>query len=212
MRRGRPTILSDDALLDAAQAVLLEKGLDATTADVARKANISESVIFHRFKTKEAMFIAILERRTALDPEMKELSARAGNGDIADHLHVFGTALIDKVRALLPFFMLLFSSPLKMNLLREWVQQAHPKYFRLLNRYFEQEARLGRLKSVSTQTLAGTYLGGIREYVFTELLSNGDTPLPVAAPQYLREMIEILLRGVAEENPIGSSPKHTEGQ
>ncbi len=54
--RGRPITLTDDDLLDAARAVFLARGVDATTTEIARRARISESVIFHRYKTKEALF------------------------------------------------------------------------------------------------------------------------------------------------------------
>ena len=42
--RGRPLSISDDTILDAAKAVFVEEGVGATTAKIAERAGISESV------------------------------------------------------------------------------------------------------------------------------------------------------------------------
>ena len=60
--RGRPPSITDEAILDAARAVFVEEGVGATTAKIAERAGISESVLFHRYKTKEALFISHLSR------------------------------------------------------------------------------------------------------------------------------------------------------
>ena len=76
--RGRPITLTDDELLEAARAVFLARGLDATTAEIAKRARISESVIFHRYKTKEALFSAVVERQLVMPP--RNVLASTGGG------------------------------------------------------------------------------------------------------------------------------------
>jgi AcrR family transcriptional regulator len=54
----RRSTISDALILDSARAVFLEKGIRATTAEVARHAGIAEGSIFNRFHTKEELFRA----------------------------------------------------------------------------------------------------------------------------------------------------------
>src|SRR3954467_9416148 len=111
--RGRPLSLSDDALLDVARDVFLERGLEATTSDIAKRARISESVIFYRYKTKEALFSAVFERQLVLPAGFAKLLWRAGVGEIADNLFDAGMALVELSQRVLPFMMMAFVSPTK---------------------------------------------------------------------------------------------------
>src|SRR5437773_5345651 len=74
--RGRPTTVSDDQLLDAARDVFLARGLDATAAEIAARAGISESLVFYRYKTKEALFLAVVDRQIVLPEVLQTLDAR----------------------------------------------------------------------------------------------------------------------------------------
>src|SRR5262249_11381087 len=124
--RGRPPSLSEDALLDAARDVFLERGLDATTSEIAKRARISESVIFYRYKTKEALFSAVFERQLMMPPAFARLEWRAGVGEIADNLFDAGMALVELSQRILPFMMMAFVSPTKLNFLAKHAQKPHP--------------------------------------------------------------------------------------
>jgi AcrR family transcriptional regulator len=59
--RGRPS--SREAMLDAAQAVVLEGGAGKLTLDaVARRAGVSKGGVMYNFPTKEALLKAMVER------------------------------------------------------------------------------------------------------------------------------------------------------
>src|SRR5690349_8888772 len=104
--RGRPLTLTDDALLDAAAAAVLARGIDAKTSEIARRAGISESVIFHRYKTKEALFSAVFERQIVMPPAVASLVTRVGKGQIADHLFEAGMGMAEMMERVLPFLMM----------------------------------------------------------------------------------------------------------
>lgn len=53
---SRPATIRDEDLLDAAREVFLERGILATTADVAARAGVSEGTLFKRFGSKTALF------------------------------------------------------------------------------------------------------------------------------------------------------------
>jgi AcrR family transcriptional regulator len=201
--RGRPITLSDDALLDIARDVLLERGLDATTSYIAKRARISESVIFYRYKTKEALFLAVVERQLVMPPAFAKLAWLGGKGEIADHLFDAGMGLVELSQRVLPFMMMAFGSPTKLNLLAKHVREPHPmkrQMIRLLSRYFESEMKEGRLRTMSPEVLARTFLGGITQFVMSAYFEP--PPSELDAPTFLRGLIDVVLHG-AEREPRG---------
>ncbi len=53
------------ALLDAAEELIVEKGMDGTSiADVAKRAGSSVGSVYHHFKDKKALFYALFHRMT----------------------------------------------------------------------------------------------------------------------------------------------------
>jgi AcrR family transcriptional regulator len=196
--RGRPVTLSEHRLLDAARDIFLERGLDATTAQIARRAHISESVIFHRYKTKEALFIAVCERQLVLPPQLEQLGSLVGHGVIADHLYDVASAFLDMTVAVLPFFMMAFASSGKV--VAEYVRRPHPirvRAVRAVAGYFEAEARLGRIGPADPEILARMFLGGISQYVMAEYFETAGQRLPLPRATYLRGMIDVLLHGAS---------------
>jgi AcrR family transcriptional regulator len=198
--RGRPPLLSEDALLDAARDVFLERGLDATTSEIAKRARISESVIFYRYKTKEALFTAVFERQLVMPPAFARLEWRAGVGEIADNLFDAGMALVELSQRVLPFMMMAFVSPTKLNVLAKHAQKPHPvrqEMLDVLSRYFDAEMQARRLRPAQSEVLARTFLGGITQYVMCE--QHMESPASeLEPPTFLRHMIDLLLHGAIE--------------
>lgn len=70
------------ALMDAAEALIVEKGTDGTSiADIAERAGCSVGTVYHHFKDKKALYFALFHRMTqaysdlnrqAADPERWE--------------------------------------------------------------------------------------------------------------------------------------------
>ncbi|HTX36370.1 MAG TPA: helix-turn-helix domain-containing protein [Bryobacteraceae bacterium] len=57
---GRKKTVSDANLLEVARAVFIEQGLGASTKEIARRAGVSEGVIYQRFATKDELFFAAM--------------------------------------------------------------------------------------------------------------------------------------------------------
>ena len=198
--RGRPITLTDDALLDIARDVFLERGLEATTSQIAKRARISESVIFYRYKTKEALFTAVFERQLTIPPAFSKLSWCAGAGEIAEQLFDAGMGLVEVFQRVLPFMMMAWVSPTKLNVLAKHARDAHPlkrEMIGTLQRYFEAEMKAGRLRTGRAEVLARMFLGGITQFVMSEHVSP--PPSELDAPTFLRGVIDVLLRGCGVE-------------
>ena len=66
----RKKTISDDELLAVARSVFVEHGFGASTKEIARRAGVSEGVLFQRFPTKAELFFA------SMVPPALDLSAR----------------------------------------------------------------------------------------------------------------------------------------
>ncbi|MBU6161784.1 MAG: TetR family transcriptional regulator, partial [Myxococcales bacterium] len=60
---ARKAVIRDDEILLAAREVFLESGPTATTAEVARRAGVSEGTLFKRYVTKKELIIAAMKMR-----------------------------------------------------------------------------------------------------------------------------------------------------
>lgn len=96
-----PAKIKDEAILEAARAVFLEKGLSATTAEVARRAGIAEGAIFNRFPTMAALFQAAMRPDMEEPPWAQLLVERAGKGDVVENLVEIGGQVLEFPRKML---------------------------------------------------------------------------------------------------------------
>lgn len=57
---GRRKLLEDSELLAVARDAFVEQGFGASTRNIARRAGVSETVLFQRFRTKSELFFAAM--------------------------------------------------------------------------------------------------------------------------------------------------------
>jgi TetR/AcrR family transcriptional regulator, mexJK operon transcriptional repressor len=81
-------------LLDIATEVFMEHGFEgASTNEIAKRANCSKTTLYCRFPTKQALFIAVLERR--MEVMFKELeSALPDDAPLEQTLMEFGSRVL----------------------------------------------------------------------------------------------------------------------
>jgi AcrR family transcriptional regulator len=97
---GRRKTISDEQLLAAARAAFEECGPAASTREIARRANISEGVIFQRFGTKtELFFAAMVPPAFDLGPEPSKKGTPA---EARRRLESLVTRLIEYFRRTVP--------------------------------------------------------------------------------------------------------------
>jgi AcrR family transcriptional regulator len=80
---GRKKLVSDEQILESARAAFVERGAGASTREIARRAGVSEAVLFQRYATKADLFVASMvpppfDFQTALpDPATSPLPGEA---------------------------------------------------------------------------------------------------------------------------------------
>lgn len=195
-RRGRPPVISDEKILDTARDVFLEHGIRATTAEVAVRARISEGTIFHRFKSKDALFRAAMRFDPDRSPQLVEaLLPRVGAEDLRGSLIELGQRLLELGRVILPVMMMSWSNPSGEYSLEKLVNRrtGFQQPLRSLCAFLQAEMDAKRLMESDVQVLGRAFLGALRDYCMTELLQREDPQRPAKEP-FVEGLVDLLFR------------------
>ncbi len=133
---GRRKLIGDDELIAVARAVFVNKGIAASTREIARRAGISEAVIYQRHGTKADLFFrAMVPPALDLDQLLRESADRIG---ALEHLERIALGMLDYFRRLSPILQALMNHP---EFDFEKFSQRHP------------DSPLGRLRTGLMETL-----------------------------------------------------------
>lgn len=209
-RRGRPPSIDDERLLDVAREVFLEKGVRATTAEVAERAAISQGTIFHRFGTKEALFRKALRYDPSTEPAfLTTLAARAGEGSLPDVLIEIGLELLERGSIALPLMMMEWSNPTGRATLDRLAGGNEARITRAvgaLRGFFEEERRNGRIaEGVSPDVVSRMFAGSLHQFCLQEMLSGARTTRATRR-KFVRGIVDVLLTGIAGSSRSLAAP------
>jgi AcrR family transcriptional regulator len=184
--------------------VFLERGIRATTLEVAERAGVSEGVLFHRFKSKEGLFSAAMDfdRDEAPRRVLKAIEELEGL-EVREGIIRLATTLVEVGRVALPIMMMSWSNPQPCTVpLFDKKRSKFREILKTLGGYFEQQMQNGKLRQMDAEVLARALLGAVHHFVMTRiLLEDGDS---TAMPEgmFVRGLADLLLNGaVALEAP-----------
>lgn len=195
---GRPPSIDSVQLLAVAREVFLERGIRATTLEVAQRAGVSEGVLFHRFKSKEGLFSAAMNFDSEEMPEVLVAALRTIEGlDVREGLVTLSTTLLEIGRVALPIMMMSWSNPQSFAEPQNARKRAgFRRFLKELGAYFERKMDAGELRRMDAEVLARTLLGAVHHYGTTRLLMEAmDGVIPEG--MYVRGLVELLLNGAA---------------
>jgi AcrR family transcriptional regulator len=195
---ARPPSIRDEDLLQAVHDVVRERGVAATTAEIAARAGVSEGTLFHRYKSKNQLFIEALILMQ--DPPWADaLQTRVGEGDVFAHLVELGLLVIANIQSWMPLSMVAASAPEEAGFHRRLAAADSPKrrFERKFQGYFEAELRAGRLRDVDAVILCRTYLGALHSYVFDEFQMRLANEIPTPPRVFVESLVGMLKTGVA---------------
>lgn len=106
---ARRRSIADETLLSAARAEFAVRGADASTRAIAKRAGVSEAVLFQRFKTKAGLFFAAMAPRP---PDLARVFAAAGREPGAERaLAAVAAGILDYFRSMFEVTLPLMSHP-----------------------------------------------------------------------------------------------------
>lgn len=197
---ARPATIRDEDIITAAQEVFLERGAQATTAEVAARAGVSEGTLFNRFKSKVDLFRAAMEPPAGKVPEwLQFLGDRVGLGSVRNNLEDAAIMALAFFRKIMPLIMMSWSNQSACGL-PEALMDPDPAPLRALKHlagYFEAEMRLGRLRRHDAEILARTFTGCLMQYVVFETIMKAHDQLPLPEERFARGLVELIWQGAA---------------
>ncbi|MFO0593541.1 MAG: TetR/AcrR family transcriptional regulator [Polyangiaceae bacterium] len=196
---ARHSTIRDETILDAAREVFLSRGVQATTAEVAERAGVSEGTLFNRFKSKDELFRAAMLSHGVKVAWVSALEERAGKGRVKDNMFEVGLQIVEFFRVLMPFMMMSWSNKSSGDLPAVMQAKDPPPAaaMRSVTAYFAAEIEAGRLRRSNPEILARAFVGGLQSYVFFEMLLKGRDPAPLTAEEFVRGHVSLLWSGVA---------------
>lgn len=194
---ARPRTITDEQIVEAARAVFVEQGFSATTAEIARRAGVSEGTLFKRFPTKEDMFEEVVGLRDY--PAWRaELPTLVGVGDVRRNLERAALRFLEASERIVPNLMLIFS--------RGHAPAHNPMLERLGNpvrhdadalaAYLRAEVALGRVRPVDADVAALTLVGTLTHYVHRELMMPEAGREPLDPGRFVRGLLDVLWPGL----------------
>jgi len=195
--RGRPPTIDSEKLLAVAREVFLERGIRATTLEVAQRAGVSEGSLFHRFKTKDALFRAAMRFDEEELPRFLSAAIEKLDGpDVRRALLQFAQDLLEMSRIALPLTMMSWSNPtdgmhpLERRRARFMVQ------LKQFAAYCERQMDAGTLRQMDAEVFARAFMGSVHQYCLSRILGD---QLTLPEGMYLRGLVDLFLVGALAE-------------
>jgi AcrR family transcriptional regulator len=180
-----------------ARDVFLERGIRATTLEVAERAGVSEGVLFHRFKSKEALFSAAMDfdREEAPRRVLKAIEELDGL-EAREAIIRLATMLVEVGRVALPIMMMSWSNPQPCTVqLFDKKRSKFRDILKALGGYFEQQMERGKLRQMDAEVLARTLLGAVHHFVLTRILLEEGDGAVMPEGMFVRGLADLLLNG-----------------
>lgn len=200
---GRPRLIEPAALLAVAREVFLERGLQATTAEVAERAGLSEAAVFKRFGSKVTLFHAVLE---SMFDEPRWLSGAEdppGKGPVEERLIPLAERGLAYFGVLVPLMMMGWSAAAHGYLPPRFATGTPPQVteLRLLTRLFAGEMKAGRLARRDPGIAARLFLGALQNFVILNLMDRARAQVGLPVRKYARAAVRQLLSGLEPARP-----------
>lgn len=187
-------------ILRTAIAVFSESGFNGvTTRDLARRAGVSEALLFRHFPTKRKLYQAILAARMEEQIPLL-LQGIPLAGEPRRTLHELSLNIVEQNERDPSFLRLLLFSALEGHELSElFFQKRNLPLLDFLKKYFVRQTRAKVLSVRNPEVAARAFLGLVFSFVQTRLLFRIPGVLQRPKEETLRGYVEIFLRGLERQ-------------
>jgi AcrR family transcriptional regulator len=203
---GRPQIIDDERVLEAAREVFLRKGLRATTGEVARRVGISQASIFKHFKSKQRLFLAAMQAERDRQDWLGLFERTRNEAGMEQALVALGVAIVGFFIQVLPLAMAIWCNRGELRL-PEGLAAGHAGPARAaqsLVAAFEEEMRAGRMRRHDPWLVTRSFVGAMQSYALVKHVFKGTLGPAFTPEEYVRGVVKVLWEGAAP--PKGARP------
>ncbi len=186
-----------ERLLDAALEAFGAKGFDgASVEDVARAAGVAKGTVYLYFKSKEAIFSALLSERTLIPWLTERLAAE--DVPIEAFLTEVGEHYLQALEDYQPIMRLVLADSGRQPAhARQLYRDVVLKGNEMLADYLAAQAQAGAIRPLENPLLtARAFMGMLVTYVITQELLGGKHFVSIKPQAWVREVVRLFLDGV----------------
>ena len=196
-------------ILSGAMELFAEKGFrGATTREIARHLGISEALMFKYFPSKEALYRAIIQKRTDGSEEMFFPQEAVQAKDDRQVFHSIASNLIARNTEDPTFMRLILYSALEGHELSRIFFETHVMgRTRLLADYIRQRIKEKAFKPVPPLLAARAFMGMIIHYVQFREIYGMKSFLRFSQKKAVQAFVDIFLNGLSGESKKNGNGK-----
>jgi TetR/AcrR family transcriptional regulator len=200
-----PDINMEQAILQAAERLFLEKGFAMTsTTEIAKAVGCNQALIHYYYRTKEKLFVAVFEKKAAV---FFSGFATIDEGALSfeESLRLKIEAHFDMIRAnpQLPFLIIneLTTNPSRIESIKEGIGKIAAGVFFPLEARLKEEIAAGRIRPISAYDLVIDMLSmNVMFFVASPIvraaLALSDEEFERTVEARRRESVEVILRSL----------------
>lgn len=185
-----------NSIVESALELFAEKGFNGTrTREIAKKAGISETLIFQHFKNKQELYRATFEHRIVHHPPVesmkKAMEAKDDAGILREiALHFFGHMHKDQKEMRLSLYAALEGIHVRNTSGRE------PPLADKLAAYIEQRIKDGIFRKVNHRLAARLFINAIMMYMLDQKANLTGPALPYSDEDAVETLVTVFLGGL----------------
>jgi AcrR family transcriptional regulator len=197
-----PKIVEDrsEQIIDAALRVFAHKGFTkATNKDIAHEAGITPGLIYYYFESKEALFQALIERRSPLQL-LSSLPEQAPDMPVEPFLRfmlgqilafVEGEQFVGLIRIILPE--LIHSDNLYLS---QTMTSIFGRVIEIIRVYFAGKVQIGELRPLDAALTAQLLLSCVIGFILRRQIIRDPLALALTHEQIIDAIVETMLQGM----------------
>ena len=190
-----PRQTREASIIAAAAALFAAKGFNGTTTKaIAKKAAISEALLFKYFPTKRALYAAILAEKAPLSPLLSAVEDAAQKRDDVRVFTLIGSYRIQRSSDPTLLRLLLFSALEGHELSEMFFQKQHRMFYDYLSSYIRRRMREGAFRRADPLLLARAFMGMLAHHRLLHEIFR--VPLAIGPEECVRNYVELFLQGI----------------
>ena len=188
----------EDRILHASMKVFSENGYNgATTIKIAKDANVNEITIFRKFKSKENLLKAVVEKNiTETLENLDNILCREKSTDIEICIKTLGISLKQFLDGRMDFILIVSNEGRKRPELKHTFSLFRSKMIEHLEEYFKTQIEHGNMRKVNPEVLAFTLFSFIFYKSISEKMFDDD--LLLDDNDAFERYTDILIRGITQ--------------
>jgi TetR/AcrR family transcriptional regulator len=187
-------------ILDAAVGLFSEKGFSGTrTKDIAIAAGISETLIFHHFKSKEELYRAALQNlfgHHPVEPDIAEEIALKDDFGVFKNLALHLISHNKEDRRILRLAIFSALEGFSMAADSHQGQNSTPTMPEILEKYVEQRIKDNAFKNVNAKIVSKLYIEFVYAYILDQEAGISGSRLQFTDEEVVETMVRVFIDGI----------------